>query len=664
MALSSGHPNPPSGCPCGIRKPGQSGVLARRLRPPASAGLWLRIAARRLIPAFIALAWLTLPLPAAELESYVSPQGNDRWSGRLADPAPDGRDGPFATPARALEEALRGGPKTVRLRAGTYRLKESLALGPALSGLRIAAYRNEEPVLSGGELVGGAAVDASGVLSAPLPRDPGLDVALAGVRLDAARSGAPDPADPIRSGWFMAQAVTSDAQSPGSKRQLRVPPGTLRADWAGPGVRAQALDRERLSDDLLGVVSADPQGTLTFDRDGQYPYRDGSTVRLLGHPAFLKRPGQFAWDAKAGRLLVRPPAERADGRGELVVARLGTLIEARGAGDVTIDGVGFADVPQDGTAILLKGGGGHRIVNNRFTLVGTGVTLDGADRSEVSGNRMDHLGRSGIELKPGSNGNRILGNRIRNIGEVRFFGGGVMAAGISRTLIAHNDIRHAARYGISIKNWNPETKNTENVVEYNRIRDTARQTADAGAIETLGRSNIDTRTAIRFNDIRDTGGIATDARGTWLLRYKGFGIYLDDLTDGVTVEGNFLQNTGTAAIFLHGGHGNRVRNNIALLTDPKDRFLRLEWVPSAGPAGQMRDNVASGNLVVGAAAKDQVVNSLSGGAYTIERTVTEQDGGSLMDPARGDVRLRPDSPARAQGVADLPWDLIGPEGLK
>jgi len=606
----------------------------------------------RLFLALSALLAFAVPAWAAEPESYVSPQGNDRWSGKIADPAPDGRDGPFASPARALDEARRGGPTVIRLRGGTYTLTEPLGVGPALSGLRLAAYGKEEPVLSGGERVGGAstdrAADGSGVQSAPLARDPGLDVALGGVRLDAARSGSFDPRDPFRSGWFVARAVKEDPNAPGSKRRMSVAPGTLRAEWAGPGVRAQALDRERLSDDLLGVVSADPRGTLTFDRDGQYPYRDGSTVRLLGHPDFLTRPGQFAWDAKARRLLVRAPKEQsggqqAGGRGELVVARLGTLIRVEGASNVTIEGLGFADVPQDGTAILLKGGAGHRIAGNRVRLVGAAVTLDGTDRSAVAGNRMEHLGRSGVVLMPGSNGNRILGNRISDIGEVRFFGGGVMASGIKDTLIAHNDIQRAARYGVSIKNWNDQTKNSDNTIEYNRIRDTARQTADAGAIETLGRSNIDTRTVIRFNDIRDTGGLATDADGKWLTRYKGFGIYLDDQTNGVTVEGNVLENTGMAAVFLHGGDGNKVLRNVVALSDPKDRFLRLEWVPLAGKQGHMRDNVATGNLVQGG--KDQLVNSLSGGDYRIEGTVLEQKGAALKGAA-------------------IPRERIGPEGMR
>lgn len=610
------------------------------------------------------------PAVAAETTFYVSPTGNDRWSGRLSQPSADGRDGPFATPARALAAAKGNGPATVRLHGGTYRLAAPLVVDGSMPGLRLTAVEGEQPVLSGGETVGGAQM-ANGLLLAPLARDPGLDVSIVGPgggqRLDAARSGDFNAGDP-RSGWFPAKAVQSDPKSPGSKRQMRLPAGALKSGWAGPGVRAQALDRERLSDDLLGVVSADPKGLLTFDADGQYPYRDGSTVRLLGHPDFLTRPGEFAWDAKAGRLLVKPPTGLNAAGAELVVARQPVLLRLDNARNVTVEGLTFTDVPWDGNAVLAKGSNGLRIAGNRFALVGTAVMLDGTGRSEVSGNRMEHLGRSGVMLAPGSSDNRILANRISDIGEVRFFSGGVMGAGIRNTLIAHNDIRRSARYGISIKNWNPQTVNSDNTVEFNRIRDTARQTADAGAIEMLGRSGNDTRSIIRFNDIRDTGGLATDAEGRWLVRYKGFGIYLDDMTSGVTVQGNLLENTGMAAIFLHGGDNNRVSDNITVMNDMKDRFLRLEWVPSAGKNGLMHGNVADGNVVAGPAAKDQVVNSLSGGEYRIDRTQLEN--AAPVAGAASAARAAAAPPAggrlidRLLAMKELPLDRVGPEGMR
>lgn len=630
---------------------------------------------------------LTLSGPALATDPaiHVSSQGNDRWSGRRADPAPDGKDGPVATLERAVEAARQAKTRLILLRGGTHRLTETVTLGPEDSGLRIAAYAGEQPVLSGGERVTGFTVESDGTVSAPLEREPGLDVTAGGVRQRAAQSGNFDPNDPIRSGWLVAQA----AKGGGDKRQFRFPPGTVQPGWAVPGVRVQALDRERQADDIRGIERIDKNGTLVLDRDGWYPFRDGTTFRLLGHPDFLKFPGQFAWRARDKRLLLRPDDPEGFARGgEAVVARTAPLIRSDKADRLTIEGIGFADTPYDGYAIRLTGGTGHRVAGNRFAAVGTAVMLDGTADSEVSGNSMEHLGRSGVELTPGSSGNRIVANRIRNIGEVNLYSAGIMAAGVTHTLIAHNDIRTAARYGISLKNWNPQTRNSDNVVEYNRIRDVGRETADLGAIETLGRSDIDTRTVIRFNDIRGTGGLATDPAGNWLVRYKGFGIYLDDLTNGVTVQGNFLEDTGWAAVFIHGGDGNRVENNIAVLTQGRDKFLRFEWVPSAGTAGFLHDNAATRNLIYARVPVEQTVVSLTGGEYRLENNILDRGGrsaraqagapdrtqrsvqaGSLpdpyfQDPDKGDFRLRANSPARKIGFEDLPWSRIGPEGAR
>ncbi|KAA0681793.1 right-handed parallel beta-helix repeat-containing protein [Roseomonas genomospecies 6] len=638
------------------------------------------------------LLWLVLSLVTptlshgAEPAIHVSPQGDDRWSGRSAASTPDGRDGPVATLARAVEEARKRGLRLILLRGGTHRLADTVTLGPEDSGLRIAAFPGETPVLSGGEAVTGFKTERDGIVSAPLAREPGLDVTAAGVRLRAAQSGAFDPHDPIRSGWFIAQQTKGG----GDKRQFRFPPGTVQAGWAAPGVRVQALDRERQADDIRGIERIDRNGTLVLDRDGWYPFRDGSTFRLLGHPDFLKFPGQFAWSARDRRLLVRP--QDPDGfvrSGEAVVARTAPLIQADKADSITIDGLSFADVPYNGAAVRLAGGTGHRVLNNRFSAVGTGVLLVAASDSEVRGNSLEHLGRSGIELTPGSAGNRVVANTIHHIGEVNFYGAGILTAGVTRTLIAHNDIRHAARYGISMKNWNAETKNVDNVIEYNRIRDVGRETADLGAIETLGRSDIDTKLVIRFNDIRGTGGLATDAAGRWLTRYKGFGIYLDDQTNGVRVEGNFLEDTGWASVFIHGGDGNRVENNIAVLTNERDRFLRFEWVPKAGTAGFLHDNEASRNIIHARVPVEQMVTALTGGDYRLENNIFDRPGRGLrapgapmertqarsiqggnlpdpyfMNPAKDDYRLRPNSPAFKIGFQELPWARIGPEGAR
>src|SRR5438270_10114396 len=80
------------------------------------------------------LAMSTLPSQATGNEDasgmsvtfFVSPNGNDNWSGRHPAPNGKGTDGPFATPARAqvaVRRALRSGerkPIQVAVRGGKY----------------------------------------------------------------------------------------------------------------------------------------------------------------------------------------------------------------------------------------------------------------------------------------------------------------------------------------------------------------------------------------------------------------------------------------------------------------------------------------------------------------------------------------------------------------
>src|SRR5262245_43344170 len=93
-------------------------------------------------------------------EFFVSPRGNDEWSGRLADPA--NNNGPFATVDRA-RRAVRAlladhrSPRGVRvvLRGGTYFLDAPLEFGPDDSGTEqgpvvYTAAPEERVVISGG----------------------------------------------------------------------------------------------------------------------------------------------------------------------------------------------------------------------------------------------------------------------------------------------------------------------------------------------------------------------------------------------------------------------------------------------------------------------------------------------------------------------------------
>ena len=90
------------------------------------------------------LAGVLLVLPQESLEAntlYVSPQGNDAWSGKLQQPNPAGTDGPLATllGARNAVRKLKAqsplqASVQVKVSSGIYSLSETLVFEPEDSG--------------------------------------------------------------------------------------------------------------------------------------------------------------------------------------------------------------------------------------------------------------------------------------------------------------------------------------------------------------------------------------------------------------------------------------------------------------------------------------------------------------------------------------------------
>ena len=113
------------------------------------------------------------------LEIYVSPSGNDKWSGRIPKPAPDQMDGPVASIQKALElirffkgepynrtlpqyitppgrlsDGFMQGPAIIWLRGGNYFIDKAIEIGLAESyPITFMAYPGETPVLNGGVVI-------------------------------------------------------------------------------------------------------------------------------------------------------------------------------------------------------------------------------------------------------------------------------------------------------------------------------------------------------------------------------------------------------------------------------------------------------------------------------------------------------------------------------
>jgi hypothetical protein len=101
----------------------------RRARPLLSLMLVLSSASNALATNTLSTEW------------HVSTRGNDSWSGLLAKPTPDGRDGPFRTFERGCiairpvsQDAAGRTPRQVIVHAGTYRLPGGLTIDDSVSG--------------------------------------------------------------------------------------------------------------------------------------------------------------------------------------------------------------------------------------------------------------------------------------------------------------------------------------------------------------------------------------------------------------------------------------------------------------------------------------------------------------------------------------------------
>ncbi|CAO3459878.1 hypothetical protein [Azospirillum argentinense] len=432
-----------------------------------------------------------------------------------------------------------------------------------------------------------------------------------------------------------------------------------------------------MSSPHLGTIAAhDPAtGTLTTAAALQYPLSAaGGQFRLLNNAKHIRNDHEFGWRAADGRLVVRPANPTTFEADGVRVARLSRLFDLVGCAGVTIRGFVFADALWSGSAINLDGCTGCRIVNNTFRAVGNAVRLNASPSNWVEENTIEHTGRHGIDLNSGSNANSVRYNTLRHIGVVTKYVHAIGAQGVNDNVIAHNDIRHSARYGISIKDWLAPNPNFRNRIEHNRVVDTLLETADGGAIEMLGRSKTASDTVIRGNHVEGCRGVGTNASGAYIENFKGFGIYLDDKTSSVTVSHNFIIGASWASVYVHGGDNNVVTNNVAVCASETEDFIRIEWMGSAGgDAGRPVNTQVAKNVIYCTTPVTTYWTILSSvghvwGANQVYNSQPFYPGPQPIDAvgdplftnrAGGDYSLQATSPAFAIGITDLDWARIG-----
>ncbi|MDX9866302.1 MAG: right-handed parallel beta-helix repeat-containing protein [Kiritimatiellia bacterium] len=650
---------------------------------------------------------------------YVSPAGDDAWSGRA--PSRTRTDGPFRT-LTAARDAIRvlraqgplpAGGVTVEFQPGTYEMVAKVEFTEADSGTPDAPITYRAKPGAQVRFVGGRVIPRWTPVSDPesvkrlAPGAAGhvvrADLRALGVTEYGKPSGGwsspsgdnaelffndrpmriarwpnggfvriadvtPDkPVDVRGTKGSKAPAFHYDPEALGSRPQRWQSESDLWAhgwwfwDWAEERHPVAAIDTERR---LI---------TLREPPVHSYGYRKGQWWYVFNALCELDEPGEYYIDRANGALYFWPPAPAETAQASISVTR--TLIAMSNTSHVTWRGILF-ETARD-TPITLAGGAGNRIVGCVLrNCGGYAVSILGGRDNGVAGCDIYETGAGGVILEGGDRktltpaSNFVDNCHIHHYSRWnRILKPAVNLSGCGNR-ITHNLIDNAPHKAILFSG-------NDHLIEYNEIHSVVYEANDAGAI--YGGYNWTMRgNVIRYNYFHHIQGF--EGRGC-------MGIYLDDMFSSATIHHNLFHKVCRAA-FIGGGRDTVVSNNLFVACNPAVHVdaRGLGWASGAYDTLAKRLNempfrtepwrsrypqlltlledepmTPKGNLITGNLCAGGVWDGIHAKArphVTVTNNLITADP-YFADAARQDFRLRPDSPAYAMGFTDIPVERIG-----
>jgi hypothetical protein len=654
---------------------------------------------------------------AKPMNLYVSPNGNDSWSGRLASPNRTRTDGPFATLERARDAiralkkqgGLPDGGVIVWLRGGTYTQLTPFELtaedsGTPQSPITYSAYRNEQVRLVGGKRVTGWKPVTDATVLRKLPSEARGKALVADLRaqgitdfgqmlrrgfgssaavpagLELFYNGKPMPlARYPNEGWLKISATPAGQQGgrftcedPRLRRWTEAKDvwvhGYWTWDWADSYERVVSIDAEKGE-----IVTAEPHGV--------YGYTPGKRFRVLNLLEELDAPGEWYLDRESGLLYFYPPD---DGAGEAMVSLTEKpLITLNGVSHLRIERMTFEVCRA--TGIEMRGGQQNIIAGCTFRNIGTvGVVIDGGTRHKVVSCDFMDLGDGGIQVSGGDRNTLTpCKHEVLNCLFTRYsrwsrtYRPAVLVNGVG-VRVAHCLMYDAPHNAILFGG-------NDHLFEYNEVHHVCTETGDAGAFY-IGRDFTQRGTVIRYNYFHDIGKSLQAETFVDVMA-----VYLDDCASGITIFGNVFYKAGRAAM-IGGGRDNTVENNIFVECEPsvhvdarglgwasfwfdgRDSTLmdRLKAVPYQQPPWSERYpelvNILNDEPAVPKG--NRIIRNISVGGRWIDlydkltdKIVTMRDniidGDAGVEVTAKGIRLRKDSPAFKLGFQPIPLEKIG-----
>ena len=659
---------------------------------------------------------------AGKIAFYVSPQGNDSFSG-------DSVDKPFATIQKA-RDAVRAmkkkgsltKPVIVYIRGGLYELGDTLVFTLEDSGTKdypitYTAYKNEEPILSGGRSITGPWTDYKGkikVCTIPAVTEGKWSfrqLFLNGERQTRARFPNENES------FYVIDESEGDLGRDAMKYQtghfknfknLNDVEVVLFHFWNESRLLVSEVDEEKRI-----VTFTGPIGTrLSSGSDLNRYYIDNV---LEG----LDQPGEWYLNRHNGKLYYWPVCDLKDA--ELRAPLVNELVRFEGDVEsenyieyINIRGLTFCDadyiLPKEGippirdpgdiwfpSAVTIKGVRECVFQDNTIRNVGTyGLDITG-DAIQVIGNKIYDTGSGGIVTRSyGKHRNVISYNHIHHCGSVLH-----AAVGINIDdgggLISNNLIHHTSHSGIYARHFATDygqefqRRNQQQglIIEYNEIYDVMHGMNDGAGIFVR-----DDYVVIRNNLIHDVWPCPEGHGST------AWGIYLGCDTRNCLVENNVVYRAKGGQVVWHGQKNNTIYNNIFIeaygtegdqaqvnyinpveLKHEKIRLLRniiyysspntnLYFFGFGGQAERSLPMESDYNLIFHTKGKDFVIGGLPGVTTFQDWQNRGFDTHSIVadplfvDPKNDNYSLRDESPAFELGFKPIDLSRVGLRGRK
>ena len=524
------------------------------------------------------------------IQLFVSPLGNDSWSGKKA--TVSGNDGAFATLERAREEVRKlkhknvpHGGIAVNLIGGIYSLDKSFELnnddgGTEGSPVVYRAYKDEDTRLIGGKKLTSddiKPVTNPSILARINPVAKGkvfqfdtralginhtnifpdnfsdgggiFELFFDGKRLPLSRwpdegyttmKEVVNPGDNKTPGTFIYQDSTPVERWDGNNNIWLK--GFWRVGWENPAIKVANIDKATKR--ITFKVGLQAGIGSKYNRPKGSGKEQWYAINLLEE---ITKPGEWAIDFNTGIVYFWPPSDI--DKATIMVSQMEQpVISANNVSNVAFIGLTLEASLGDG--MVFTKSNQNLVAGCTFrNLGGRGVVLDGY-KSGIQSCDMYDLGRGCIVISGGNKEkliescNYVINNHLHDYGALKSQYSAAVdlysdnknqdAVGI---YVAHNLIHHAPRDGVLFAGQ-------KNVFEYNEIHRCAYASADVGAFYSWLDWTI-RGVVIRYNYIHNTVG----------------GVNPDDGSSGSFVYGNIFAGNRTG-VWIASGPDHTIQNNI------------------------------------------------------------------------------------------------------